>query len=386
MAEEYEGGWKVNKIFPVNSVAVLTARDHLAVQWTADEMQRVAADFVVREPSEARRVYRLRKDVQDWKVSWAQEDLRKHPDSRAHITPLLYRPFDTRFTYYTGKSRGFICRPRTAVMKHMIAGPNTGLCVGRAGQVVGSHTWDVAFVSRYPSDFNLFRRGGNCLCPLYTYPAAEAEDLFSEHDSSNRRPNLETGLVQTLRDSLGLTFIPEGCGDLDDSFGPEDVLHYVYAVLHSPEYRIRYAEFLKSDFPRVPLTGNLELFAGLVPLGRRLVALHLMEEVGEALPSFPVQGSHRVKKPKYTAPCEDALGQVWINGNQYFEGVSPEAWSFTIGGYRPVEEWLKHRKERTLSFDDIERYRRICGALTETSQIMELIDHEIDLMGGWPIQ
>ena len=204
------------------------------------------------------------------------------PYADAHLTTLSYRPFDKRWTYYTGQSRGFICRPRLEVMRHMLAGPNVGLCVGRAGQVIGSKTWDVFFVSEAPPDFNLFRRGGNCLFPLYTYPTEEQERLGLE-----RQPNLSKGFVDAVGSSLELNFKSHGSGDLKKSFGPEDILDYIYALLHSSEYRRRYADFLKSDFPRVPLTSDRPLFAALVALGNRLASLHLMELEGDQAPAFP---------------------------------------------------------------------------------------------------
>ena len=179
--------------------------------------------------------------------------------------------------------------------------------------------------------------------------------------------------------------MPDGPGDLRQSFGPEDVLHYIYAVLHSPEYRRRYADFLKSDFARVPLTGDRSLFAALVDLGKRLTSLHLMESEGGAEPSFPTTGDNRVDKERYRPPVNDSPGRVFINRDQYFDGVTPETWEFTIGGYRPAEKWLKDRRRRTLSYEDITYYRRICAVLVETPRVMAQIDQTIDAHGGWPL-
>ena len=123
-------------------------------------------------------------------------------------------------------------------------------------------------------------------------------------------------------------------GDLT-SAGPEDVFHYIYAVLHSPEYRRRYADFLKSDFPRVPLPGSRALFTDLAALGARLAALHLMEADGADAPDFNVAGDNRVDRVRYAEPSDGTPGRVWINNSQHFEGVSPETWAFTIGGYSP---------------------------------------------------
>ena len=203
---------------------------------------------------------------------------------------------------------------------------------------------------------------------------------------AERAPNLAPEFTGALADGTGLRFATDGPGDLDATFGPEDVFHYIYAVLHSPEYRRRYADFLKSDFPRVPLPEDRALFAKLVGLGARLSALHLMEAAGADAPAFNIAGDNVVGGGgRYTEPSDDAPGRVWINGEQHFEGVSPETWGFTIGGYRPAEKWLKDRKGRTLSFDDIDWYRRVCATLAETPRVMERIDDVIEEHGGWPL-
>ncbi len=374
---EYEDNWKLPEIFPVNSVGVVTARDKLAIQWTADDMRRVVEDFASRDPEDARAFYRLGRDARDWKVEDAQRDVRGIPGGQWNPVPILYRPFDTRFTCYTGRSRGFICMPRPNVMRHMLAGPNLGLSTTRSTEIADG--WEHVFASSHLIQHHTVSlKEVNYLFPLYTY----ATDCFGK----TRAANLDPGFVESMRAALGLDFIPDGAGDLEAVFGPEDVFHYVYAVLHSPEYRRRYADFLKSDFPRAPLTGDRALFAELVGLGRRLAALHLMEAEGEDAPAFPGAGDNRVDKVRYAPPSGGVPGRVWINGGQYFEGVSPDVWAFAVGGYRPAEKWLKDRKGRLLSFDDVARYRRICAALAETPRIMARIDQAIDARGGWPLR
>ncbi|MDE0291693.1 MAG: N-6 DNA methylase [Candidatus Dadabacteria bacterium] len=377
LAEEYEKGWKLTDIFPVNSVGIVTARDKLTIQWTAEEVRHLVSDFKKLPDEEARNRYNLPPDVRDWKVSWAQKDLQEHPEIETHLSSILYRPFDTRFTYYTGRSRGFICMPRWEIMRHMLYERNVGLCVGRSGQVTGSKVWDVVFVSKYPSDFNLFRRGGNNLFPLYIYA--------KKNDAGVCQANLSQKFVEEVGFTTGLEFISDGAGDFEATFGPEDVFHYIYALLHSPEYRRRYADFLKSDFPYIQLTDNRKLFADLAALGKRLVSLHLMEVEAASEVAFPLVGPNRVDNVRYTSPTEGDKGRVWINPKQYFEGVTPGVWSFCIGGYRPVERWLKDRKDRDLSFDDVSFYCKICAVLSETSQIMSQIDDIIRDNGGWPL-
>ncbi|MFO8079270.1 MAG: type ISP restriction/modification enzyme [Armatimonadota bacterium] len=189
------------------------------------------------------------------------------------------------------------------------------------------------------------------------------------------------------------------------TFGPEDIFDYIYAVFHSPTYRERYAEFLKIDFPRVPLTGDADLFRDLVALGGELVQLHLMEhpdlaEEADRI-SYPQPGDNEVESahPKYFPPGEVAPGKdepleegrVYISGTkrkkdapdaQYFEGIAPEVWEFQVGGYQVLDKWLKDRKGRKLTYEDIEHYQRIVVALEHTMTLMAQIDERIE---DWPI-
>ena len=379
LREEYEAGMKLPAILPVNSVGIVTARDRLAIQWTAEDMRNIATDFVDIDAEDARTAFSLGKDSSDWKVADAQQDLRDHPEADEYVAPVLYRPFDVRSTWYTGRVSGFMCRPRPKVMRHMLAGPNLGISTTRSTEIAAG--WEHVFVSNaLIQHHTVSLKEVNYLFPLYIYPRKVTENFRQK-----RKANLDSQFVEEAHAALGLDFVPDGAGDLAATFGPEDVLHYIYAVLHSPEYRRRYADFLKSDFPRVPLTGDRALFATLVGLGGRLAALHLMEADGEDAPAFPVAGDNRVGKARYTLPNEGRPGRVWINDDQYFDGVRPGAWMFTIGGYRPAEKWLKDRKGRVLSFDDIDWYRRVCAVLAETPRIMARIDEAIAAEGDWPL-
>jgi predicted helicase len=165
-------------------------------------------------------------------------------------------------------------------------------------------------------------------------------------------------------------------------FGPEDVLHYIYAVFHSPSYRERYGEFLKMDFPRVPLTSDAELFWELCGMGSRLVGLHLLENSPPLITSYPVSGSDEVDRVRYV----DVEERVYINAEQYFGGVPKAVWDFHVGGYRVCEKWLKDRKGRKLSLDDINHYQKVVAALSETMKIMAEIDAAIASRGGFPLK
>lgn len=399
IADEFAAWTSVSDIFPIKSVGIVTARDALTVRWSEGEIWRVVTEVAQLDSEKVRSKYGLGRDVQDWKIAWAQDDLRRSGPSKSNIAPILYRPFDSRYTYYTGESRGFLCRPRSDVMGHMLAGRNSAMCVGRAGQVIGAADWDVVFACSSPTDFNLFRRGGNCLFPLYLYPGVIKSDgsLFSQWplDKYGRAPNLNIEFVNQTIAATGLRFKSNSRGDLRNTFGPHDILAWIYAIFHSPSYRNRYAAQLKLEFPRVPLPGNATLFRKLVEVGHRLLALHLLE-------------SEKMAKPitVYSGPNGPEVGRigwsddtVWLDaaktnarqghraagtGTIGFIGVTEQVWDFKIGGYQVCHKWLRDRKGRTLSDEDIEFYQRIIVALNETISAMSDIDKIAETHGGWP--
>ena len=396
---EYDEWASVTEVLPVKSVGIVTARDALTVRRSKREIWGVVREVAEGDEESVRAKYRLR-DVKDWKVGWAQRDLRESGPSEAKVAPILYRPFDTRYTYYTGVSRGFLCRPRADVMGHMLAGRNVGMCVGRAGQVIGADDWDIVVACSAPVDFNLFRRGGNCLFPLYLYPGVgtrTGELLFIPwpKGKDGRRPNLDPVFVDRLARASDLRFVSDGRGDLHATFGPEDLLAYIYAVFHSPGYRDRYGEHLKLDFPRVPLPGRAKLGRELMKAGHELLSLHLLES-----------GDLDYPNTDYAGPRAPMVGRVgWSNGTVWldaattnarqrhrattpgrygFHGVREDVWDFQTGGYQVCHKWLKDRKGRTLSDDDIAHYQKIVVAVGETTVIMSAIDGVIEHFGGWP--
>jgi len=165
---------------------------------------------------------------------------------------------------------------------------------------------------------------------------------------------------------------------LKKTFGPEDIFHYIYAVFHSPQYRKRYAEFLKIDFPRVPLPKARPIFRQLCSIGHSLVKLHLLEadvlEDENKWPAFDTKGSDIIEKgyPQYVAHADSPRKEkVYINQEQYFEGLAPDVWQFHIGGYQVCEKWLKDRRTRPLSYDDIKHYRKVTVAISETISLMK---------------
>jgi predicted helicase len=228
--------------------------------------------------------------------------------------------------------------------------------------------------------------------PLYLYPNGNLpdDDLFV-HDKVEKElrcPNFSPSFVKDICARLGVTFVSEGLGKISKKqVGPELIFNYAYAVFHSPGYRERYADFLRADFPRLPITCDGNLFARLAELGGRLVDLHARGKGDGSASSFPIKGNNVVEKVCYelrSGEIQDQAGRVWVNEKQYFEGIPETVWRFPIGGYRPAERWLKDRVGRTLSFDDLAGYSRLVAVLSETQLLMLEIDAVIEKYGGWP--
>jgi predicted helicase len=300
------------------------------------------------------------------------------------IVRCLYRPFDWKWIYYDEK---LTSRPAREVMRNLLQ-ENLALLVTRQ---VSTRIFQHVFVSNELTDrdpLSLATRERTQVFPLYLFPTNRTADLPSVNRSAGVA-NLTTTFVAYVTARLTLEFVPEGSGNKTSTLGPEDVFDYMYAVFHSPTYRSRYAEFLKIDFPRLPLTSSVELFRGLCRLGSLLVDLHLMERVvAPNMTRYPVAGDNEVEKVQYTQPGEAGSeeGRVWINREQYFEGVPPEVWNFQVGGYQVCQKWLKDRKGRKLTYDDLTHYQHIVSALNETLSLMSQIDAVIEEHGGWPIK
>jgi hypothetical protein len=362
--DQYNTFMKATDIFKIYSVGIVTARDNLTIHWTIQDVWDTVLNFSQLNSELARQAYNLGKDVQDWKVTLAQEDIKRNGPDREKITSIIYRPFDVRFTYYTGHSRGFHCRPRPEVMRHMVAGENMALITPRRVEHIGS--WQHAFVTNKISDHvSVSLKTIDYHFPLYLYPDPTRRDLFSTIDFQSRIPNLNERFMTVL--------VQAYC----EAPTPEALFHYIYAVLYAPSYREKYVQFLRSDFPRIPFPIDGELFSEMAKLGQRLVALHLLEsdELNPPLIRFDGQGDNRIQMGKRDGLRYDTETQrLYINNGQYFAPIVPEIWEYTIGGYQVAEKWLKDRRGRCLSLDEVRAYCRILTALARTSEIQIQID------------
>jgi len=365
--------WKsINEIFPVNSVGIVTARDNLTIRWTENDAWNTVLQFSKMDNDIAREAYKLGKDTRDWKVDFARTDIKQTGPIRENIKPILYRPFDIRYTYYTGNSRGFHCMPRNNVMRHMLRG-NIGLTVGRAGQVVGlEHLWNLVFVSGNIIDLNLYYRGGELIFPLYLYkekaqnkPHFQSIILFepeAKYDNKDRTPNID----KTIYEILNKTY--------KKKLAPEELLHYIYAVFYSNTYREKYAEYLKIDFPRVPFTADYKTFFKMAKLGNQLAELHLIKENCRLL-ELPVSKYNSVVSDKIEKVIyNEAERRIYINSDSYFDNVLPQVWNYYIGGYQVIKKYLDDRRRAGKEVDNSKYITRVISALHHTIIIQSEID------------
>jgi len=389
---EYDVGWKITDVCPVNGLGFQTHRDDFAIAITRGEMSKRIALCRDEHLSDAQLASRFGlSGDSEWSLSGARRAIREDTDWNQKITACLYRPFDFRWCYLDD---AVVDRPRTTVNRHVTGRDNLSLLLPRQ---IGSKHWQHALSACVPSEscaISTETKSQNYVFPLYLYPNGKLpeDDLFvrEEPDEPARRPNLSAEFIADFTARLKVKFVPEGLGrPAKREVGPELIFHYAYAVFHSPGYRQRYAEFLRTDFPRLPLTSDYELFRELAGIGGWLVDLHARGHGEGKGPGFPIKGNNIIDEVRYQPPQPDGAdrhaGQVWINDRQYFEPVSPEAWSFPIGGYQPAERWLKDRIGRTLGYDDMSAYARIIHALGETRRLMGEIDAAIAAHGGWPL-
>ncbi|MBS4060174.1 MAG: N-6 DNA methylase, partial [Bacteroidetes bacterium] len=363
---KFDIGIKLDDLFIKSSLGIATARDSFTINFSKIKLEKIINDFLSIDNESARKKYGLGVDVRDWTIKYAKDDLTKSDVNFKNIVKISYRPFDERYTYYTGKSKGFHCMPRGEVMNHIVNHENIVLNCIKVGRDIDS---DNFFVSKYLTDKSIVSSLDNCSCfPLYLYTETNGQQTIDQN--TERKPNLKAEIVKQIAEKLGLTFTNEKETN-EKTFAPIDILDYIYAVLHSPTYREKYKEFLKIDFPRVPFPKDKDTFWQLVKLGGEIRQIHLLESptVDKYITQYPIDGDNVVVKPKYEN------GKVYINDTQYFDNVPEIAWEFYIGGYQPAQKWLKDRKERKLEFEDILHYQKIIVALSETDRIMKEIDN-----------
>jgi predicted helicase len=383
--ETYHAGFRLNDIMPVNSTAVVTARDRFVIGWSRDELvgrlQRFRDLSIPDEEIRAtlftngRSVRYPAGDTRGWKLSEARRRMAMDERYQEHIQTCLYRPFDRRPIFW---AKWMIDWPRPEVMRHMVAGSNLALIARR--QMLPSRPCSFFWVSPCVTIDGVIRsdnRGSESVFPLYL-------DSRSDENTSRTKAavaNFSQPFVDHVAESIELKWDALG-GDLLQSFGPRDLLHYIYALFHSFEYRRRFASQLRIDFPRVLVTPNESLFRQLCKIGQHLVNAHTetLEIPEHELPEL--QGSCGKKLAAAYPRHRDR--RILLNDDCFLKDVDERVWNYRVGGYQICRKWLRDRKSRELLAADLSRYRRIVWSIQATLGWMAEVDQQVAAAGGWP--
>ena len=359
--EVYEKGFAINDLSINKSSGSASANDTLNISYTVEEQRKKIADLINLPEQDWRQKCGRSKDSRDWTYNTAKADAMKHQDE---IHPIAYRPFDIRYTCYSGVSRGLYASPQSAILNQLKEKDNVAFCMVKASR---DYLFPIFVVNEIVDKTMLSPKDNITVFPLYIYK----ENMGQEERIVNFNKDLYDKIAE------GLNYLPcyddnvliDPISDYNGVLYPQDLFDYIYAVLHSPSYRERYKEFLKIDFPRIPYPTDWEKFRDLAEKGEELRQLHLMEDLpSQTGITFPVAGSLQVDCYRW----QD--NHVYINAEQYFDSVPESAWNFFIGGYQPAQKWLKDRKGLTLSFEDVKHYGRIIYVLQQTERIMQEID------------
>ncbi len=352
--EQYRKWKKINEIFPVNVTGIVTARDNLAIDFERQKLKNKILMFknLNLDDEIIKKSFKV-KDNYQWKIKEQRKLIQNLTDINNYIKKILYRPFDIRYIFY---QNNIVFRMRDNVMSHMLAGENLGLITPKQfKEQPGAFISENIVAHKTVSIYDI-----NYLFPLYIYPDTTKSDLFAD-PTREREPNISQAVYDRLAEAYGVRPVPE------------EILYYVYAVLYSNTYRTKYRENLKIDFPRVPFTANYKLFKQMAKLGRQLAYLHLLKSplLEEPASKFEGEGDNfTVEKIRYDAKNR----QVYINPDKYFTGIYPELWNYYIGGYQVLGKWLKDRKGRELTSEEIRTYQKIATALHHTIGLQAEID------------
>ncbi len=383
LLDEYEQGFSVQDMFQVGSTGICSQRDRVVFHKDKESLLKLLKDFSTLEPSELRRIYKIKKDGRDWRLEYAIKDVRANADNlEKYIILCQYRPFDYRWTYYTGKSKSFIAYPRDDVFKHMLPPPpptnpktpnqtRKNVALNTPRQLKNNDkSWTQCFISSCINDQGL-SSGGNGAgvnYPLYQF----------------RDPNYTENFTPEFRSFIDKHY--------SHHFEPLEVLGYIYALLYSPNYRKRYEEFLKADYPKILFTENKDLFRALSLLGIELIGLHVLNKeslnhsfeklkdatIGE---SYYIEAHERnpiIKKPSYNEPEQ----RLYINHSAYFMGVSEEIYNYMIGGYGVLDKYLKSHKNEPCNFDHVTNIIKVIARTIEIQKTLGFLTSDLPHLKG----
>lgn len=383
LLDEYEQGFSVQEMFQVGSTGICSQRDHVVFHKDKESLLKLLKDFSTLEPSELRRIYNIKKDGRDWRLEYAIKDVKANANNlEEYIVSCQYRPFDFYYTYYTGKSKSFIAYPRGEVFKHMLPPPpptnpktpnqtrkNVALNIARQSKMHGE--WRYVMAHKELVDINLIASAGS-MGVGYNYPLYQFNN-----------PNYTENFTPEFRSFIDKHY--------NHPFEPLEVLGYIYALLYSPNYRKRYEEFLKADYPKILFTKNKDLFRVLSLLGIELIGLHVLNQeslnysfdklkdatIGESCYKEE-HNSIISKKPSHNEPEK----RLYINHSAYFRGVSQEIHDYRIGGYCVLDKYLKSHKNEPCDFDHVSNIIKVIARTIEIQKTLGFLTSDLPHLKG----
>jgi predicted helicase len=365
--KEYQRFWSITEIFKEFSSGIKTHRDHFVIGFTKEELKNRLLLFTGPQSDEMIASALELKNTADFNLSKVRKEV-KDENWEEKIYPYAYRPFDNRFICYL---HCLIDRDRHEIMRHLL-NKNLGLIIPRGTKTIFNHGIVTTFLvdvslggATSGSETNVF--------PLYLYDHEKPDNkkgglstpmmVFDKGDEKYQAkkpyPNFKSEFLKAVREALGRETTPE------------EIFYYIYGVLYSPAYRKKYEEFLKIDFPRIPIIKDYKVFQKMSHLGKELVELHLLKSpvVDKQIGSLS-SGNNRVEKVRY----DQKKRRVYINQTQYFEDMPKDIWTYYIGGYQVLDKWLKSRKDRVLTKEEIDHFLKVAMAIKQTIELQKKID------------
>ncbi|GAA9186787.1 hypothetical protein HpHA192_02480 [Helicobacter pylori] len=379
LLDEYEQGFSVKDMFQVGGTGICSKRDHVVFHKDKESLLELLKDFSTLEPSELRRKYDIGDDSRDWRLEYAIREVKTNIKRlEEYIVFCQYRPFDYRWTYYTPNSRTFLAYPVYDVFKHMLPPPTNPKTPNQTRKNVALNTprqlknndksWTQCFISSHINDQGL-SSGGNGAgvnYPLYQF----------------RDPNYTENFTLEFRSFIDKHY--------NHSFEPLEILGYVYALLYSPNYRKRYEDFLKIDYPKILFTENKDLFRALSLLGIELIGLHVLNQeslnysfeklkdatIGESGYIEAHERNPIIKKPSHNEQ------RLYINHSAYFVGVSQEIYDYRIGGYCVLDKYLKSHKNEDCDFDHVTNIIKVIARTIEIQKTLGFLTSDLPHLKG----
>lgn len=345
----------LHEIFNLFGSGCKTERDYITIHITEEELKNTILDFNNLSENKLTEKYNT-KNSRDWSVDRAKKDIMENYKKYNFnlITQIHYRAFDFRYTYYTGTAKGFLGTPAKKVSSNFISKENIGLIFTRN---VTDNNYRHTFITDKMIDVHI-NSGQDYIAPLYLYEENSKGEfkwrLPASGVEKSYKPNWTDSFKEFLKNYI--------------SDNPKEILNYIYAILYSPTYRENYKEDLKYDYPRIPFTKDKKIFDRLQKLGGELIDLHLLKKVPQSNAGYPNKGEHKISYSKYN----EEEKRLYINEKQYFENVKKEVYNYSIGGYKPIEKYIKARE--ILNLKDISHLIKVIAVIERTIYLQEEID------------